>query len=159
MPVKPGADRIETPAPVLLAIVLPSAGRPITLLRPSITVTPAPPLPSALAPSAFVPIRLPSTWLLSLTVPSGGVSATPDPVFPEMTLRAPAAVPPIRLVSPPARAMPLPAFGIAAVPSALVPMKLPWMVLFAAVSDTMPEPGLPEMRFPALFAVPPIVAS
>ncbi len=63
---------------------------PTRLLLPMMR-TPAVALPIAPVPAAFVPMKLPSTSLLSLR----SMLTPTKPLLPEMTLRAAALVPPI----------------------------------------------------------------
>src|SRR5881296_3191007 len=80
-----------------------------------------------------------------------------------MTLRAAAVVPPIVLLwEPLATTIPPCTFAMAAVPAALVPIRLPCMlvpvVTLGVVSvRKIPAPLFPEITLPAPAAVPPIV--
>ena len=96
------------------------------------------------------------------------MSPMPIPMrpLPEIKLRADAVVPPMVLNEDPVIAIPSPPFPMPAVPATFVPMKFPCttfcelaIVSFPRWPQAIPMPSsrLPEIRFPAPLAVPPMV--
>src|SRR5262249_30693234 len=118
--------------------------------------TPEPPLPRVVELLRLVPMKLPTTLLLLVPLPS---MYTPSNLLPEMTLYAVAEPPPTVLPLAPLRmSTPSLAFG-KATPEPSVPMSLPWTLLPDVPLPPRPTPllRLPEMMLPAPDAVPPMV--
>src|SRR5262249_50995617 len=114
---------METPASVLPEMTLPApaAVPPIVLLEALYTNTPTSPLATAASPAAFVPVRLPWTWLSVAPRPA---MRPPDPPLPEMTLRASEVVPPTVLWDESSMSTPFRTLPAAPVPEELTPMRL-----------------------------------
>ena len=94
-----------------------------------------------------VPMRFASIVFPDATAPDPE-RLIPDPQFPEITLRAPESIPPMMLlVEPDEIAMPTVSLQTAPVPAALVPIKLPRMMLLPPLIR-IPDAPFPEMRFP-----------
>ena len=126
----------------------PVAVPPIVLLEAPVRKTPEVPLAIGALPAKSRPMVFPRRMLPVVPAP---LSSMPFDRLPERTLPSPALVPPIVLrLAALLSQIPSKPLPIGPVPAAFVPMKLPWMRLFAELLTSMPSWVFPEMTLPLM---------